>query len=391
MSKGRGKEADETRIVHAGKGGERHHGTVTTPVYHTSTVLFPSVAALTEAKKSGGGVTYGRKGTPTTFALQDAIAELEGGGACIVLPSGLSAITISLVGLLDSGDHLLMVDTAYGPTRRFCDSLLRTLGVETTYYAPNRDIRDLLRANTRAVFLESPGSFTFEMQDIPAVAAAAREHGAVTLIDNTWATPLYCKPLSLGIDVSIQSVTKYIGGHSDLMMGAVTAAGDTFDRVQSTAFQLGLCAGPDDCSLALRGLRTLAPRLQQHGRTARTLADWLVDRSEVRRVLSPALAHDPGHAIWKRDYTGASGLFGVVLEPASDESVAAMLDGLRYFGLGYSWGGFESLVLPVARRRRTETPWPEDGPLLRIHAGLEDPDDLIADLDAGLARLSGAA
>lgn len=391
MSKKGGTGTDKTRLVHAGKGGDRHHGTITTPVYHTSTVLFPSVAALKQAKNTSGSVTYGRYGTPTTFALQDAIADLEGDGACIVLPSGLSAITTALVGLLDSGDHLLMVDTVYNPTRRFCDGLLRTLGVQTTYYAPDRDIRDLLRDNTRAVFLESPGSLTFEMQDVPAIAAAARERGAVTLIDNTWATPLYCKPLSLGIDVSIQSVTKYIGGHSDLMMGTVTAKGEVFDRIHSSAFQLGLCASSDDCFLALRGLRTLVPRLERHSNTARILAEWLSKRPEVRRVLSPVLAHDPGHAIWSRDFTGASGLFGVILEPVKNTQIAAMLDGLRYFGMGYSWGGFESLILPVDPPHRTEVPWRETGPLLRIHAGLEDLDDLIDDLDAGLARLNQTA
>ena len=384
----RRRPSDSTRIAHAGEGGERHHGTVSVPVYHTSTVLFRDLAALQQGD-APGAVVYGRKGTPTTFALQDAIAALEGDGASIVTPSGLSAITTALTALLGNGDHLLMVDSVYGPTRLFCDRVLRRFGVDTTYYAAGEDLRGLLRDTTRAVFLEAPGSLTFEMQDIPGVAAAARARGALTLIDNTWATPLYCKPLSLGVDVSIQSVTKYIGGHSDLMMGAITATGEPFEVIRDTAFRLGLCAGPDDCMLALRGLRTLPVRLRQHGATARVLIDWLRARPEVRRVLYPAQEDDPGHRLWRRDFSGATGLFGVVLEPVATERLAAFVDGLRYFGIGYSWGGFESLVLPsLSPPLRTAAPWNEDGPLLRFHAGLEDPDDLVDDLERGFARLS---
>ena len=377
-------------MAHVGRGGERHHGVVNPPVYRASTVTFPSVDALRAATaRPWDGVTYGRRGTPTTFALQDAMAELEGGGQCLALPSGLAAVTTALLALLDAGDHLLMVDTVYGPTRLFCDGALRSFGVETTYYAPGADIEPLFRANTRAVYLESPGSLTFEMQDVPAVAAAARARGAWTLMDNTWATPLFCKPLALGVDVSIQSVTKYVGGHADLMMGTATAQGDAFARLRSTAAQLGLCAGPDDCYLALRGLRTLAARLDRHQRTGLALAEWLGARPEVQRVLHPALPTDPGHALWSRDYSGASGLFGVVLRPVPDAAVAAMVEGLDLFAMGYSWGGFESLALPVPTPPRTAAgPWTDDGPLLRFHAGLEDPADLIADLEAGLERLT---
>ena len=385
---------DDTRIAHSGGGGERHHGVVNTPVYHVSTVTFPTVAALRESNAHPGrGVTYGRMGTPTTFALQDAVAELEGGGHTLALPSGLSAIATALLALLESGSHLLMVDTAYGPTRRFCDGLLASFGVETTYYDPaaGAAIESLLRPNTRAVFLESPGSLTFEVQDVPAIAAAARAHGAVTLMDNTWATPLYCKPLALGVDVSLQSVTKYIGGHSDLMLGTVTAGGETFDRVRAATLQLGLCAGPDDCYLALRGLRSLAARLARHQETGLALARWLQERPEVERVRHPALSGGPGHELWRRDFAGASGLFGVVLKPAPPAAVAAMLDGLSVFAMGYSWGGFESLIVPVEPAPRTATAWPASGPLLRIHAGLEHAADLIADLEAGFARLNAAA
>lgn len=379
---------DATRTAHASSGGQRHHGVVTTPVYHASTVRFRNVTALRDERNTE--VTYGRKGTPTTFAVQEAIAELEGADGCIVFPSGVSAITTALIALLDSGDHLLMVDTAYKPTRDFSDKLLSTMGVETTYYGAGEDIRYYLRPNTRAVFLESPGSQTMEMLDIPTIVEAAHSHGASTIIDNTWATPLYCKPLNMGVDVCIHSVTKYISGHSDLMMGAVSANGKVLERIRTNASQLGLCTAPDDCYLAMRGLRTLAARLERHSRTAHTLATWLADRPEVGRVLYPALPDAPGHDIWKRNYTGATGLLSVLLEPVPDAQVVAMLDGFRYFGLGYSWGGFESLALPIPKQARPHTPWPGDGPIVRFHVGLEDPDDLLADLKAGFTRLNGA-
>ena len=392
MSAKRGGRKDATRLAHTGRAGAEHHGVVSPPVYHASTVTFPTVAALREATAHPyEGMFYGRHGTPTTRAFEDAMAAIEGGGTTLALPSGLSACTTALLAVVQPGDHLLMVDSAYSPTRRFCNSMLKELGVETTFYAPSEPIDGLLRANTRAVFLESPGSFTFEIQDTQKVVEAARTQGAVTLMDNTWATPLFCKPLALGVDISIQAVTKFVGGHSDLMMGTITASGKLAQRVRSVAAHLGLCAAPDDCWLALRGLRSLAARLERHQESGLRLADWLAARPEVVRVLHPARKDDPGHLLWRRDFTGAPGLFGVVLKPVPDAAVAAMLDGLDLFAMGYSWGGFESLILPADPRPfRTAVPWQEPGPLLRIHTGLEDVDDLIADLAAGFDCLNAA-
>ena len=391
--KGGGSPGDSTRLAHTGRGGSRHHGVVNTPVYHVSTVTFPTVAALTAARSNPErGVTYGRRGTPTTFALQDAIAAIEGAGSTHLVPSGVTAITVSLLSVLGPGDHLLMTDSVYAPARAFCDTILRGLGVETTYYDPciGAEIAALVRRNTRATFLESPGSVTFEVQDVPAIVEVARRHRIATLIDNTWATPLFFKPLAHGVDISIQAVTKYIGGHADVMMGSITASEPWLSRVRNWIDQLGLCAGPDDCNLALRGLRTLPVRLARHQETGLALAEWLASRPEVQRILYPALPGDPGHALWQRDFTGAPGLFGVELQPFSDAAVAAFLEGLELFGLGYSWGGFESLIVPQnPRPLRTAVPWHAAGPLIRIHAGLEDAADLRADLTTGLARLTG--
>lgn len=383
-------KSDATKLTHSTKGGERHHGAVNVPVYHVSTIVSPTVSELLKANNSTDPniVTYGRRGTPTTFSFQDAVAELEGGGNCIALPSGLCAISTALIGVLKAGDHLLMVDTVYEPVRKLCDGLLKSFDIETTYYDPNKEIGTLIENNTKAIFLESPGSLTFEMQDILSICQEARSIGATTIMDNTWATPLYCKPLKLGVDVSIQSATKYIGGHSDLMMGTITSSGAIFERIQNTAFRLGLCVSPDDCYLAMRGMKSLLPRLERHTNNALKLIDWLMKRPEVKRILYPPLPEDPGHALWKRDYTGASGLFGLILFPKSNKKISAMLDGLELFSLGYSWGGHESLIITTPTPPRTVTPWTEDGHLLRISAGLEDPADLINDLKHAFLRLN---
>jgi cysteine-S-conjugate beta-lyase len=342
-------------------------------------------------EESAQAFTYGRLGTPTVESLQDAIAELEGGFRTLLTPSGLSAIATTLLALLSAGDHVLVSDSVYRPTRRFCDTMLKRLGIETTYYDPllGAGIADLIQDNTKVIFTESPGSQTFEVQDIPAISAAAHARGIRVVLDNTWATPLFFKPFDHGADVSIQAATKYIVGHADAMLGAITANEATWPKLAATHDELGLCPGPEDVYLGLRGLRSLSARLERHQRSALNIARWLAERPEVSRVLHPALPSDPGHALWQRDFTGASGLFAIVLRPVSKTAVAAMLDGMTLFGMGYSWGGFESLILPFdPRGYRTATTWVEDGPALRLHIGLEDPDDLKADLDAGFARMN---
>lgn len=386
---------DETLLGHAGNHPAENHGIVNPPVYHASTVLFPSVAALEAAVRDKfAQVYYGRLGTPTTFALEEAVAALEGGDRALALPSGLAAIAATLTALLKAGDHLLVVDSVYEPVRTLCDRTLARFGIETTYYDPHvgAGIAELITPATRIVYVESPGSLTFEVQDIPAIAAAAHAAGALVVMDNTWATPLFFKSFRHGVDVSIHSATKYIGGHSDLMLGLVVTKEPLGRTIKTSAHAMGYAAAPDDCYLALRGLRTLSVRLRRHQETGLALARWLQGRPEVARVLHPALPEDPGHALWRRDFAGASGLFGVVLNPYPKEAVAAMLDGLRLFGMGFSWGGYESLILPVKPETcRTATRWDAPGPVLRLHAGLEDPADLIADLEQGFERLRAAA
>ena len=387
MSKRPPRQKQDTRLAHAGREPKRFYGFVNPPIYRGSTILFPTAAAL-EAKDQE--FTYGRLGTPTVRALEEAIAELEGGHATLLAPSGLSAIATTLLALLSVGDHVLVSDSVYRPTRRFCDHVLKRLGVETTYYDPvvGVGIKDLIRSKTKVVFTESPGSQTFEVQDIPAIADAAHAAGAVVVLDNTWATPLYFKSFAHGADVSIQAATKYIVGHADAMLGAITATKDIWPKIAGTHDDLGVCAGPEDVYLGLRGLRSLGVRLARHQGSGLALGDWLKGRPEVAHVIHPALHTDSGHAIWKRDFTGASGLFAIVLKPASKEAVAAMLDGLELFGIGYSWGGFESLIIPFdPSSYRTATLWKAEGPALRLHVGLEDVDDLKADLEAGFARL----
>lgn len=381
----------ETRLVHCGRHPERQHGIVNPPVYRASTVIFPSVQALKAASEQPfNGVYYGRYGTPTTFALEEAVAELEGAYRAVATSSGLAAIAATLLAFLRAGDHCLIADNVYGPTRKFCDDTLARFGVAVEYYDPllGAGIADLMRPQTRLVYLEAPGSLTFEMQDVPAITAAAHAAGAVAVMDNTWATPLYFNALAHGVDVSIHAATKYLVGHADAMLGVINTSEASFELVKRSVVALGNCPGSEECGLGLRGLRTLAVRLQRHQESALTVAQWLRVQPEVARVLYPALPEDPGHALWRRDFSGASGLFSIVLHPASPAAVTALLDGLKLFGLGYSWGGYESLIIPADPvGLRTATAWQTTGPCLRLHIGLEHPQDLIADLEAGLARL----
>ena len=380
------KDKPTTKAVSLGRMSDDHFGVVNTPVYRASTILYPDLAALKANKQP---YTYGRRGTPTTRSFEDAINELEGAARTVTVPSGLNANALAILSVCGAGDHLLMVDCAYEPTKIFCETTLKRFGVETSYYAPTQDIAPLLKPNTKAVFCESPGSLTFEVQDIPAIVTAAHAKGVSVLMDNTWATPVFFQPLKHGVDLSIQAATKYVGGHADVMLGYVSANDSHAARLHETHGNLGLYASGDDCFLGLRGLRTLPVRLARHQETGLTLARWLASRPEVARVLHPGLENDPGHALWKRDFSGACGLFGLVLKPAPEAAVAAFVDGLQHFGIGYSWGGFESLIVP-AHIRRSASPFAAEGPVLRIHAGLEDAGDLIADLEKGLIRLQEA-
>ena len=382
----------ETRLVTAGRDTKAQHGFVNPPVVRGSTVLYPTAEDLHAHR---GEFQYGRHGTPTTKALREALMALEGPQCAGVglAPSGLAAISTTLLAVLKSGDHLLVCDNVYRPTRNFCEGLLARYGVETSYFDPliGTGIGQLLKPNTRAVLVEAPGSQSFEMPDIPAIAAIAHAHGAIVIDDNTWATPLYHRSLELGVDISMQAATKYIGGHSDIMFGTISANAKAWPLVAEAIRLLGVCAGPDDVFLALRGLRTLSVRLAQHYRSGLEMARWLAARPEVSRVLHPALETDPGHEIWKRDFTGASGLFSIVLQPKPREAVDALLDTLTLFGMGYSWGGFESLAIPFdCNEYRTATSWSPGGPTLRIHNGLENVEDLQADLARGFAAFNAA-
>lgn len=383
--------ADATNAVHLGRRPRDNNGFVNTPVYRGSTVLFPTLQALITRDQP---YTYGRRATPTTVALSESIATLEGGELTILTSSGLQAVAAALLAFVEAGDTILMVDSVYQPTRKFCDTTLKRLGVTTVYYDPliGAGIKDLITPQTRLIFTESPGSQTFEVQDIPAIAAAAREAGVWLLMDNTWASPLYFKPFQHGVDVSVQAATKYIVGHADAMLGAVTGnarAAPYLDRIKEA---IGTSPGSEETYLALRGLRTLDVRLARHHAHGLDMARWLAARPEVRRVMHPGLESDPGHLLWKRDFLGASGLFAFVLEPVSQAALAAFVDHLELFGMGYSWGGFESLILPFdPRPYRTATQWTEAGTALRIHIGLEELSDLKRDLDAGFARLRAAS
>ena len=383
-----------TEVAHLGRDPQKHSGAVNTPVYRASTMLFESVADLEAAERGEfPGISYGLHGLPTVTDLQDAVATLEGGYAALAVASGLAAITLALLAVLRAGDHVLVTDSVYGPTRRFCDNQLTRFGVGVTYYDPliGGNIEREIRPNTRVVYAESPGSLSFEVQDIPAIAAAAHARDALVMIDNTWATPLGFASFAHGADISLHAGTKYLGGHSDVLNGIIVCNQATHPRMHRLWTDMGVSASSDDCFLALRGLRTLAVRLERHTRSALAIARWLQQRSEVAEVIYPALPGSRGHELWKRDFTGACGLFGVVLHPVAKANVNAMLDGLRLFRMGWSWGGFESLIIPEnPQRTRTATRWESPGPYLRLHVGLEDPEDLIADLEDGFARLRAA-
>ncbi|MGE0713876.1 MAG: cystathionine beta-lyase [Alphaproteobacteria bacterium] len=388
----KGRMRKDTLLTHLGSHPRDNHGAVNPPVYHASTITFPTVAIREAARsKKFEGVTYGRSGTPTTFALEEALAGIEGGYRAMIVSSGLAAIAVGLLAFVKAGDHVLVADTVYGPTRNFCDKVLARFGVAVTYYDPlvGAGIAELIRPETRVVYCESPGSLTFEVQDVPAIAAAAHAKGVKVLMDNTWGTPYLFPSFKHGVDVSIHAATKYIVGHSDAMLGAIVTNKESFLPVRQAMADLGYCAGPDDVYFGLRGLRTMGVRLKQHQESALKVAHWLRTRPEVADVLYPALPGAPGHELWKRDFTGASGLFGVVLRPYGKPAVDAMLDGMDLFAMGASWGGFESLILPGAPQDlRTATRWTAPGPALRLHIGLEDVDDLIADLSAGFDRLN---
>jgi cystathionine beta-lyase len=384
----------DTLLVHAGRDPQRYQGMVNPPVFRTSTVLHPSLESY-EAPRDEDfqRISYGRHGTPTTRALEEAIARLEGGYRAVALPSGLAAIAAALCAFARSGGHLLVADSVYSPTRNFCDRQLAKNGVEVEYYDPliGAGIAQRIRPNTQAVFCESPGSLTFEMQDIPAIAAAAHARGVPVLADDTWGTPYFFRAFEHGVDVSIHSATKYIVGHADAMMGIIVTNEKYWRTVRRAVADYGFSASPDDCYLALRGLRTLGVRLQHQMASALRVARWLEARPEVQRVLYPALPGDPGHALWKRDFSGAAALFSFVMQPASEQEIASFVNALELFGIGSSWGGYESLV-SVARveKFRTATKWNPGGPTIRLHIGLEDPEDLIADLERGFARMKKA-
>ena len=380
----------ETKVVSGGRNPFSYHGFVNPPVYHASTVLYPSAEDFLAHRAR---YQYGRRGTPTTEALELALQELEGSqcAGVALLPSGLAAISTAFLAVVHAGDHVLVTDSAYGPTRVFCDQILTRLGVTVSYYDPliGAGVAELIRSNTRVVYLESPGSLSFEMQDTAAIAEAGHAKSVLVLMDNTWATPLYFRPLDHGVDMVIQAGTKYIGGHSDLMLGTVSASAATIARLKNTVRHTGQCEGPDDVYLGLRGLRTLAIRLERHQQSGLVVARWLEARPEVLRVLHPALPSHPGHAIWKRDFSGASGLFSIVLKPVPQKAYYSFLDSLEMFGIGASWGGYESLAIPFdCAPMRTATHWQPGGPTVRFHIGLEAVDDLIADLERGFAALA---
>jgi cystathionine beta-lyase len=374
-------------VTQAGRDPSAHFGFVNPPIYRGSTVLFPSVEAIETLDQP---YTYGTKGTPTTRALERAWSEIAGAADTVLVPSGLAAIDLALLTATHSGAHILVVDSAYQPTRAFCDTILKRFGVTTDYYDPQigGDIAQLIRPETTAVLLESPGSQSMEVQDVPAIAAAAHEKNVCVILDNTWATPLFFSPHAHGVDLAIDAGTKYLSGHADLLIGLISANAHWAKKLRATFNAFAIGAGPDDAALALRGLRTLHLRLRAQEQAGLEIARWLAARPEVSRVLHPALPDHPGHALWKRDFTGASGVFSIVLKPVSKAAVSAFVDNLDLFGIGFSWGGYESLILPFdCAPYRTATAWAPEGPALRLSIGLEDVVDLKADLAAGLARL----
>jgi cystathionine beta-lyase len=387
----RGTLTMRTRLSAAGRNPSEQFGFVNTPVYRGSTVLFPTYADLMART---GRFSYGTQGTPTTQSLESAWNELTGAELTVLTPTGLAAVTIALLCAVKAGDHILVADTVYRPTRNFCNTVLKRLGVETAYYDPMiaGAIADLVRPNTSVLFLEAPGSQSFEVPDLPALIAVAQQRNLCSILDNTWATPLFYPPHAAGIDIAVEAGTKYLSGHSDLLLGLTSANAAWAGRLRATFDAFAMCAGPEDVFLGLRGLRTLDLRLREAERQGLAMAHWLAARPEVAKVLHPAFPSCPGHEFWKRDFKGSSGLFSVILEPCPEAALAAFLDGLTLFGMGYSWGGYESLVIPFdCASYRSATRWAPGGPALRFSIGLEDVGDLQADLDAGFARLRQAS
>jgi cystathionine beta-lyase len=384
----------ETLLVRAGRNPEDNYGIVNPPVYHASTITFPTMAKYKEKPAIPfTGVQYGRTGTPTTFALEESICSLYGGHKTIATSSGAAAIAVAMSALLKNGDHALVIDNVYGPTRtRVSDDLMVRAGIDISYFDPSQSIKSLIQPETKVVYIEAPGSLTFEMIDIKTITKEAHAAGAVVIMDNTWATALLFQPFEHGVDIIVEAGTKYIGGHADIMLGLITVnTPDQHLAIKSTANAMGNCPGPDDCYLGLRGLRTLSVRMERHQKNALQVAKWLNSREEISRVMYPALPDDPGHKIWKRDFKGACGLFGVILNYFPENAVAAMLDNMEFFAMGASWGGFESLIIPTEPSKiRTASVWSAVGPCLRLHIGLEDPSDLIFDLEKGLRRLTSA-
>lgn len=386
----------ETQIVSLGRDKKWTKGVVNPPVVRASTMLFDTMEEMRFASKNkaNGEMFYGRRGGPTHFAFQAAIAELEGGAGTALYPSGAAAISAALMSFLQAGDHLLMVDNAYEPTRALCDTLLAGFGIETTYYDPliGAAISDLIRPNTKVLFLESPGSITMEVQDVPTLSEIAHQHDMIVMLDNTWASPINSRPFAMGVDISIQAATKYIVGHSDVMMGTATANEKYWDRLREHSYLMGQCTSPDDVYLASRGLRTLGVRMAQHEQNALKVARWLATRPEVDHLRHPAFESCPGHEFFKRDFSASNGLFSFVLKEGNLHAITALVENMQHFKMGFSWGGYESLILGVfgIDKIRTATQWDCSKPLIRLHIGLENVDDLIADLEAGFARFNAA-
>ena len=384
-----------TQIIHAGRDKQWAGYSVNVPVVRASTVVFDSFAEMRHAVKHRGDQVpyYGRRGTQTHFAFSDAVCALEGGAGCALYPSGAAAISGALLAFLKTGDHLLMVDAAYEPTRAFCDKVLAPLGIQTTYYDPliGAGISALIQPNTKVIYLESPCSLTMEVQDVPAICTIAKQHGIVTMLDNTWASPILCRPFEMGVDISIQAATKYICGHSDVMLGTASANEQHWPQLREHSYLLGYCASADDVYLAARGLRTLGVRLAQHQQNARQVLAWLAEQPDVEVILHPELPSHPGHAEFMRDFSGSNGLFSFVLKQADQAALERFVEGMQHFKMGFSWGGYESLIITNSNIQalRSATRWPYRGPLVRLHIGLEDPADLIADLAAAFARLRG--
>ncbi|MDP4535711.1 cystathionine beta-lyase [Alkalimonas collagenimarina] len=385
-----------THLIQAGRGKKWVGQAVNPPVVRASTITFDTMAELAHASQHKGNRVpfYGRRGTATHFAFQEAMCELEGGAGCALYPCGAAAVSGALLSFLQSGDHLLMVDSVYEPTRALCEKILRPMGIDTEYYDPmlGAGIVELIRPSTKVIFLESPGSLTMEVQDVPAICNIAQQHGIVTILDNTWASPILCRPFEMGVDISIQAATKYIVGHSDVMLGTASANEKHWPQLREHSYVLGYCASADDVYQASRGLRTLGIRLQQHEHNALQIARWLADRPDVETVRHPAFSSNPGHEAFKRDFSGSNGLFSFALKQGGAKAVAAFVEGMQYFKMGFSWGGYESLISPTlnVQKLRTASQWPHQGPLIRLHIGLEDPDDLIADLTQAFARYQAA-